>query len=78
MIPEIKFRLIRDGEVVGYEEHKIVHGVLGIYHRKPSGQLFGYGYSHNIKHDQKEQFIGVLDKENNELFVGDIIKDMNV
>ena len=85
---ELKFRLIRDGKIVGYEYH--YQGVLpvgitvsilgdehhGIYHARVGEALFKSILNHHdfIRHDSKDQFTGLTAK-GVEIYEGDIVKD---
>lgn len=76
---EIKFRLLMNGEIVGYEWHRLssAHGMIDIFHmiNIESGW---YNVLHDpsryIDHDDKEQFTGKGDKNDVEIYERDIWK----
>lgn len=65
---EIKFRLIKDNKIVGYEEHKLLESPMGnkrnvyIYHSRTGHELSWYEITmcpkEYIAHDDKNQFTG--------------------
>lgn len=83
---KIKFRLIKDDEIVGYEKHVISVGKVHIFHSIKNDD--GYqkdwawhnvsiqgGHIHYIEHDHKEQFIG-FQFEGVEIYEGDWVEDI--
>jgi len=69
---DLIFRLINDGQVVGYEWHRlkglptaIVHSIDGIYWTVMQDY---------IKHDQKDQYIGQRDVDGCRIFENDKIQ----
>ena len=75
---ELKFRLIREGKVVGYEKWYPGQGKpTDVTSAEPcwlyskDGEYWNPTY---IRHDSKDQFTGLKDRNDMELFEGDVIK----
>jgi hypothetical protein len=63
---EIKFRLLKDGKIVGYEIHSlpVVRKKVDIFHSEDGEEWNNVAYHKHafIDHDDKEQFIMRKDK----------------
>ena len=81
---EIKFRLIKDNKIVGYEKHEVTGNVgFRIYHSLKDEGKGNYDYewfsiiyhpTKYIDHDHKEQYINKKDKNGVKIFEGDDIR----
>lgn len=69
----IKFRLVHNGRIVGYEEHQYSkeNNHVTIFHNDYNIEAVEAA---EIQHDHKDQFTGVTDKDGVEIFEGDIFK----
>lgn len=72
----LKFRLIKDNKIVGWERHEEEHGLLHINHYptgSPAGVSFPVDgdYGRYIPHDRKDQFTGRHDSTGAEIYEND-------
>ena len=79
---EIRFRLIKDGVIVGYETHAIDPSIgagICVYHKSVNETKLKHGYPITggdkwfIFHDKKDQYIGIKDKNEKEVCERDLV-----
>lgn len=72
---EIKFRLIRNNKIVGYEEHRKNpdDDYYEIWHSEDGKKWWLYTYRNGICHDKKEWYCKLKDENKKEIYEGDLL-----
>ena len=80
---DYKFKLLKDGKVVGYELHTVRFGKFHIFHSVRNDENYKWlNVLHNpkwaIECDENRQYIGFVDSEDREIYEGDWVEDVMV